>query len=220
MQVFAERGPYYHDDATCTAELPNQPMMNNARTAEEVDPTLLPAFSLRNRLARGVWSLCWALFYRTSPRTFHAWRALLLRLFGAKLGPACHFYPKSKVWAPWNLVCEDRVTLGDDAELYNPSPFYLASHCIVSQGAYLCGATHEYNDPEFRLVSFPMRVGPYAWICARAIVHPRVNIGAGAVLGLGSMATRDLEPFGVYAGVPAERVKERLRSSVPDPYNR
>jgi putative colanic acid biosynthesis acetyltransferase WcaF len=102
--------------------------------------------------------------------------------------------------------------------LYNPSLFYLASHCIVSQGAYLCGATHEYNHPEFRLISFPMRVGPYAWICARAIVHPRVNIGVGAVLGLGSIATRDLEPFGVYAGAPAEKVKERLRSSIPEVY--
>ena len=97
-------------------------------------------------------------------------------------------------------------------------PFYLESHCIVSQGAYLCGATHEYNHPDFRLVSFPMRVGAYAWICARAIVHPRVNIGVGAVLGLGSIATRDLEPFGVYSGIPAAKIKERLRSAVPEPY--
>jgi putative colanic acid biosynthesis acetyltransferase WcaF len=192
--------------------------MDNERSGQEVDPTLLPPFSVGNRLRRALWNLCWALLYRPSPRPFHAWRALLLRIFGAKLGPACHFYPRSKIWAPWNLVCEDRVTLGDDAELYNQSPFYLASHCIISQGAYLCGSTHEYNDPDFRLISFSMKIGPYAWICARAIVHPRVKVGAGAVLGLGSMATRDLEPFGVYAGVPAERVKERLRSSVPEAY--
>ncbi len=145
---------------------------------------------------------------------------MLLRLFGAKLGPACHFYPKSKVWAPWNLVCEDRVTLGDDAELYNPSRFYLASHCIISQGAYICGATHEYNDASFPLVSFPMKIGAYAWICARANVQPRVNVGTGAILGLGSTATRDLEAFGIYVGLPAEKVKERLRSSVPEPYSR
>jgi putative colanic acid biosynthesis acetyltransferase WcaF len=192
--------------------------MNPAPSAEAVDPTLLPAFSLSNRLGRALWGLSWALFYRTSPRPLHAWRALLLRLFGARLGPACHFYPRSKIWAPWNLVCEDRVTLGDDAELYNPSLFHLESHCIVSQGAYLCGATHDYNHPDFKLVSFPMRVGAYAWICARAIVHPRVNIGTGAILGLGSIATRDLEPFGVYSGVPATKTKERLRSALPEQY--
>ena len=105
--------------------------------------------------------------------------------------------------------------MADDAELYNPSPFYLGSHAIVSQGAYLCGATHEYNDPAFRLVSFPMRLGAYSWICARAAVNPGVNVGDGAILALGAIATQDLEPFGIYAGVPARKVKERLRSAVP-----
>ena len=180
------------------------------------DPTLKPSFPLADRAARGMWNLCWAVLYRTSPRPVHAWRATLLRLFGARLGHACHFYPKSKIWAPWNLVCEDRVTVGDEAELYNPSKLYLGSHCVVSQGAYICGATHEYNHPEFRLVSFPATVGAYAWICARALVHPGVNIGEGAILGLGSVATHDLEPFGIYAGMPAKKVKERLRSSVPE----
>jgi putative colanic acid biosynthesis acetyltransferase WcaF len=194
--------------------------MDNPDLLKQPDPTLRPAFSVWNRLARAGWGLCWALLYRTSPRPFHAWRALLLQLFGATLGPQCHFYPKAKIWAPWNLVCEDRVSVADDAELYNTSRLYLASHCIISQGAYLCGASHEYNDLNFQLVSFPMKIGAYAWICARAIVHPRVNVGTGAILGLGSLATQDLEAFGIYAGNPAVKVKERLRSSVPAPYSR
>ncbi|HLJ79829.1 MAG TPA: hypothetical protein VKT75_20605, partial [Acidobacteriaceae bacterium] len=156
-----------------------------------------------------------AILYRLSPRPFHAWRSMLLRLFGAKLGPKCHFYPRARIWAPWNLICQDRVSVGDDAEIYNPSPLSMGSHCIVSQGAYICGATHEYNDPAFRLVHFPMRLGPYSWVCARATVNPGVNVGAGAILALGSVATRDLEPFGIYAGIPARKVKERLRKAVP-----
>lgn len=179
------------------------------------DPTLRPAFPLRDRAARALWGLCHTLLYRPSPRPLHAWRALLLRTFGAKMGSACHFYPKSKVWAPWNLICEDRVSVADDAEIYNPSPIHFGSHAIVSQGAYICGATHLYNEPEFRLVSFPMRLGAYSWICARAAVNPGVNVGEGAILALGSVATKDLEPFGIYAGVPARKVKERLRSAIP-----
>ena len=176
------------------------------------DPYLRPAFSLGDRLHRQLWNLCHTLLYRTSPRPFHAWRAMLLRLFGARLGPNCHFYPRSKVWAPWNLVCEDQVTLGDDAEIYNPAPISLGSHAIVSQGAYLCGATHDYNDPAFPLIPHPMRLGAYSWICARASVAPAVNVGEGAVLGLGSVATRDLEPWTVYAGLPAVAVKQRVRT--------
>jgi len=39
-------------------------------------------------------------------------------------------------------------------------------------------------------------------------------VGEGAVLGLGSVATRDLDPWTVYAGVPAVKVKERVRHEV------
>lgn len=155
------------------------------------------------------WNICWLLFYRISPRPLHAWRALLLRAFGATLGPNCHFYPGSRVWAPWNLHCADLVTAADGAEIYNAAPVTLGSHAIVSQGAYLCTATHDIDDPAFPLIAFPMSIGAYAWVCARACVGPGVKVGEGAVLGLGSVATRDLEPWGVYAGVPAVRVRDR-----------
>ena len=141
----------------------------------------------------------------------HAWRSMLLRVFGASIGPGCHFYPSGIVWAPWNLVSEDCCTLADRAEIYNPSPIYLESHCIVSQQAYICGATHDYNHPEFPMISYSMRLGAYSWICARACVSPGVRVGAGAVLGLGSVAADDLEPWTVYSGVPAVEVKMRTR---------
>jgi len=181
----------------------------SATTAE--DPYLRPSFPLRLRIMRFTWLVCWSIFYRFSPRPFHAWRAMLLRLFGEKMGPSCHFYSTSRVWAPWNLICEDQVTAGDHAEIYNPAPVRLGSHAILSQNAYLCGATHDFDDPAFPLLAFAMEVGPYAWICARACVAPGVNVGEGAVLGLASVATRNLEPLGVYAGAPAVKVKERKR---------
>ena len=183
-----------------------------------------PAFSFGNRARRAVWNLCWLLLYRPSPRPFHAWRAMLLRVFGATLGPHCHFYPGSRVWAPWNLFCADHVAAGDGAEIYNPSPIQLASHVILSQDSYLCGATHDYNDPAFPLLAYRMRLGPYAWICARAMVAPGVQVGEGAVLGLGSVATRDLEPWTVYGGNPATAVRARerhpdLAHTSPNPTN-
>ena len=127
------------------------------------------------------------------------------------MGPHCHFYPGSRVWAPWNLVCEDGACLSDDAEIYNPSQVRLGSHAVVSQQAYICGATHDYNDPKFPFISFPMNLGAYCWVCARASVAPGVNLGEGSVLALGSVATSDLEPWTVYAGAPARKIKERER---------
>jgi putative colanic acid biosynthesis acetyltransferase WcaF len=139
----------------------------------------------------------------------HAWRAWLLRCFGAQLGPDCHIYPGARIWAPWNLACAEAVSIADGAEVYNPSILFMGSHAIVSQQAYICGATHDYNDPAFPLLSFPMKIGAYAWVCARASVAPGVDVGEGAVLGLGAIATHDLEPWTVYAGVPARAIKQR-----------
>lgn len=181
----------------------------SAETA--ADPYLRPAFSTRNRVRRVIWNLCRIVLYQMSPRPFHSWRSFLLRSFGATMGPNCHFYPKSKVWAPWNLICADQVTAADGAEIYNPAPITFGSHAILSQDAYICGATHDYDDAAFPLLAYAMEFGPYAWICARASVAPGVNVGEGAVLGLGSVATKDLAPWTVYAGAPATRVKERKR---------
>lgn len=179
--------------------------------AKPADPYLAPQYSLGNRVRRQLWHTCWAIFYRTSPRRAFGWRAFLLRCFGAKLGANCHFYPQSRVWAPWELECEDTVIVGDRAELYNPARLYLASHAIISQDAYLCGATHDYNSPAFPVISCPMCVGRYAWVAARACVSPGVNLAEGAILGLASVATRDLGPWSIYAGVPAKKVKDRTR---------
>lgn len=197
-----------------TAKRRERATHNIVASADE-NPYHRASFSLRNRLARLLWQVVYLLLYRTSPRPLHAWRSMLLRIFGAGIGPGCHFYPSGKVWAPWNLVCEDCCTLGDHAEIYNPSLIYLESHCVISQQAYVCGATHDYNDPEFPMISYAMRLGAYSWICARASVAPGVNVGAGAVLGMGSVATRDMEAYGVYAGVPASKVKERSRGATP-----
>lgn len=180
-----------------------------AKTA--ADPYLRPAFAASDRARRLVWNVCRAALYRPSPRPMHGWRAFLLRCFGARLGPGCHFYPGSKVWAPWNLDCADQVTAADGVEIYNPAPMRFGSHAILSQDAFVCGATHDYDDPRFPLLAYAMDFGAYAWVCARASVGPGVNMGEGSVLGLGSVATRDLEPWGVYAGVPAVKVKERRR---------
>ena len=180
--------------------------------AQIKDPSVRPSFPLRVRVRRLIWNLCWAVFYRLSPRPLHSWRAMLLRFFGARMEPNCHFYPSAKVWAPWNLNCADHVTAGDGAEIYNPAPIRLGSHAILSQNAYLCGATHDFEDPAFPLLAYAMDIGAYAWVCARACVAPGVNVGEGAVLGLASVATRDLEPWGVYAGAPAVKVKDRKRT--------
>ena len=177
-------------------------------------PVQRASLSWKNKAGRVLWNFCQLALYRSTPTVFHGWRRFLLRCFGATIANSARPYPRARVWAPWNLICEDQVTAADGAEIYNPSPMSFGSHAILSQDSYICGATHDYDDPAFPLIAYAMNIGAYSWICARASVAPGANVGEGAVLGLGSVATRDLEPWTVYAGVPAVRVKERVRHGV------
>lgn len=168
-----------------------------------------PSFSLQNRLMRGVWNLVYILAFRSSLRPMHTWRAFLLTCFGAKIGKCCHFYPKCTIWAPWNLECGDHVGVADDAEIYNPKKIVLDDYVTVSQRAFLCGASHDADDPDFPLIAEEIHIGKRAWVCAQATVMMGIRMGEGAVLGLSSVATKDLEPWTINAGVPAQKKRKR-----------
>jgi acetyltransferase-like isoleucine patch superfamily enzyme len=46
---------------------------------------------------------------------------------------------------------------------------------------------------------------------AGAIVMPGVTIKEGCSIGAMALVTKSTDPWGIYVGVPAERVKERKR---------
>lgn len=57
-----------------------------------------------------------------------------------------------------------------------------------------------------------MVIGDRAWISSHSIILPKVHVREGAVLASGALTAKDLEPFGVYAGVPAKKIGERSRN--------
>ena len=167
------------------------------------------SLSLSNRLARAIWSLVYFSLIRFTPRPMHAWRAFVLRRCGASLGAGCHIYAKAQIWAPWNLECEEDACIGDDAEIYNVAPIFLGKGAIVSQGAYLCAASHDFRDQSFPLVAAPIRIEAGAWVAARAIVLMGVTIGKDCVIGAGSVVTKSMPPGAICAGNPCREIGQR-----------
>ena len=165
-------------------------------------------YPVSNRLGRLLWWTVYTALFRYSPRPLHCWRAFLLRCFGARLGAGCHVYASARIWAPWNLECGSWTCIADDAEVYNPVTVLLGEGVVVSQGAFLCAASHDYSDPEFPLIHGAIIVGNRAWVAARAIVLMGVTIGEGSVIGAGSVVTKDVPPNAVCAGNPARVVKK------------
>lgn len=183
---------------------------------EGVDARSGPSFSLGNRLARGAWGLVWLLLFRPSPRPLHAWRVALLKLFGARLGKHFHIHASARIWAPWQFVAGDHVGVGERVIFYNMGPMEIGDEAVISQGAHLCGGTHDYNTPNFQLQARPISIGRKAWICTEAFIGPGVRVPEGCVVGARAVLMRTPEEgsWRVYAGNPAQCVKQRVRPPI------
>jgi acetyltransferase-like isoleucine patch superfamily enzyme len=99
--------------------------------------------------------------------------------------------------------------------------------CEVNASAkILSGAEHEHDVPvNVSFIGLPVfetafprpamkpfnqvNIGNGVLISTNAVVLDGVSIGDGAVIGAGAIVTRDVEAFGVYAGVPARKLRDR-----------
>jgi putative colanic acid biosynthesis acetyltransferase WcaF len=163
----------------------------------------------RSRLVEAAWLVVqWLLVASWVPGSRH--RVLLLRAFGAGIGAGVVLKSGLRVKFPWRLTIGDHAWLGESVWIDNLAPVTIGSDCCISQGAYICTGTHDWSKRTFDLATRPIHIGAGSWIAAACIVGPGVRVGEGAVLGLGSVATRDLAPGAVYRGNPAVLVGERV----------
>jgi len=165
--------------------------------------------SLKNRILRVFWGLVWSTCFRTSPRPFHAWRRLLLSMFGADLHPRARVYPRVRVWAPWNLSMDAYATIADDVDCYCVERISIGARSTISQYSYLCGATHDHEDASLPLIPKPIRIGADVWVAADVFVAPGVTIHDGVVVGARSSVFGELPEWTVCVGTPAKPTGER-----------
>jgi phosphonate metabolism protein (transferase hexapeptide repeat family) len=68
------------------------------------------------------------------------------------------------------------------------------------------------DDPEFFAARAARRtiLGPDCWIGHGAIIKPEVTIGAGAIVASGAVVTKDVPPFMIVAGCPAQPLRPRF----------
>lgn len=169
------------------------------------------ALSRKHQMKRLVWSMVWAVFARPLPRSVGSgWKRMLLRMFGAKIHPTAVVYSSAKVYYPANLLMEEYACLASEVDCYNVAPIHIGAQTTVSQGAYLCTASHDITDPKNRLITKPIVIENQAWVGAGAFVGMGVTIHEGAVVGARAAVFKDVEPWTVVGGNPAKEIKKRV----------
>jgi putative colanic acid biosynthesis acetyltransferase WcaF len=170
-----------------------------------------------NRVARFLWGWVYRLLFRPSPQFFYAWRRMLLRTFGAKIGHGAIVHPSVRIWAPWNLEMDDHACLAFGVDCYCVDKVSLGRRATVSQDAFLCTASHDIHDPATPLVTRPIRIAEGAWVFARAFIGPGVTLGEGAVAAACAVVVKDVEPWTVVGGNPAKVIGKRELRAAPAP---
>lgn len=166
----------------------------------------------RSRFVEASWLLVQALLVASwIPGASH--RRFLLRLFGASIGSGVAIKPGLKVKFPWRLKVGDHTWIGENVWIDNLEQVTIGSSCCISQDAYLCTGSHRWDRSSFDLIVKPITIHDGAWVAARATIAPGVVVGEGAVLSLGAVAGNDLQPWSIYAGVPAVKVRVRALKS-------
>lgn len=104
---------------------------------------------------------------------------------------------------------EEESCLADGAKCYNAANVILGARAIVSQGAYLCSASHDYNSSAFDLMVGEIRLEKDSWVAAEAFVGPGVTLHEGSVALARAVVVRDVPAWTVLAGNPARQVAMR-----------
>lgn len=130
------------------------------------------------------------------------------------------------------LVKMERCSIGKCSSLGSLSAAYdtkIGKFCSIARECYIGGAKHpldrvsssgcfylKYNytgkcyfESDFDWHSYT-NIGNDVWLGARTIVLGGVTIADGAVIGAGSVVTKDVGPYEIWAGNPARFIRKRF----------
>jgi len=160
-------------------------------------------------LHRWLWLCVQSTLFRWSPRPFHAWRAWLLRRFGADITGPVVIFPTARVMFPKKLSLAPRSMVGPHVNLYNLTTIRLEYGANLSQHCHLCAGTHDFIRWAMPLVTRPIVIGRNAWLGADVFVGPGVTVGELCVVGARSVVVKDLPARKICAGSPCRPLKDR-----------
>jgi putative colanic acid biosynthesis acetyltransferase WcaF len=159
---------------------------------------------------RLLWHYVNAFVFKSDLFPVYGIKVALLRLFGARVGNRVHVKPNVNIKYPWNLTIANDVWIGEEVWIDSLVMVTIGSNVCLSQGALLLTGSHNYKKTSFDLITVSIVIEDGAWIGAKAIVNQGITVGSHAVLTTGSVATKNLDAYGVYQGNPAVLVRERV----------
>jgi putative colanic acid biosynthesis acetyltransferase WcaF len=165
-------------------------------------------YTVSVQLRRVAWGVG-RLLIRLSPRPCFAWRRLVLRLFGARIGAHVNVYPSTHLYMPWNVEIGEWSALGEDVLVYSLGKVTIGRSVTLSYRSHVCAGRHDLNDPALPLLKPPVTIEDGVWIGTDAFIGPGVRVGRAAVVGARAVVVKNVATLEIVGGNPARVIGKR-----------
>jgi acetyltransferase-like isoleucine patch superfamily enzyme len=115
-----------------------------------------------------------------------------------------------------NIVMGDYVNIGLSADFDGAGGIEIGKGAIFGPDVIIYTRNHNYNSDDLKALPYDnvcytskVVINEYAWIGRRVIFLPGITIGKGAIIGAGSVVSKDIPDYAVAVGNPAKVVKYR-----------
>ncbi|WP_447969825.1 sugar O-acetyltransferase [Nitrospira sp. M1] len=143
----------------------------------------------------------------TAPESEH--RALLSALFHAETDAIVT--PPFFCDYGYNICLGAHAYFNFNCVLLDVMPITIGNHVLIGPGVHIYTALHPLSIQERRSdleFAKPVTIGNDVWVGGGAIICPGVVIGDRAVIGAGSVVTRDVQADVVAAGNPCRVIRQ------------
>ena len=133
-----------------------------------------------------------------------------------ELGDFCEVHRGAQLMAYGGVIeIGDNCSINPGSILYGHGGLRIGNDVRIAAGVTIVAANHNFKDAGVLIREqgedcVGITIGNDVWLGARVIVLDGVNIGDGSVIGAGAVVTKSTEPYGVYVGNPARKVKQRM----------
>jgi maltose O-acetyltransferase len=139
----------------------------------------------------------------------HHTRRFFYRLSGMQIGDGSSIHTGLTLYYPLGIRIGRDTIIGERCVLDGRAPLTIGDHVDIASEVMIYNSQHDINDAKFKAKSKSVKIDDYVFIGPRAIILPGVTIGKGAIVGAGAVVTKDVAPFAVVGGVPAQVIGER-----------
>lgn len=139
----------------------------------------------------------------------HSVRNFFYRLASVKIGKGSTIHMWCNFFDPRGIVIGKDTIVGENAFLDGRALLKIGNHVDIASQVLIYNSQHDIDSEDFHAVCAPLEIGDYVFIGPRVIIQPGVKIGEGAVVAAGAVVTKDVAPYTVVGGIPAQFIRER-----------